>query len=136
METLLYYIIEFFGTILSRFILNKTLEEHVQLSFSLLPIYCIQYPLFYIIYVYISTLCSPLIYNAFYNERYFGYRCNDDVELFHNIEWIQIDTASGLQFNSNERLGRGVHVFYIRVTPRVRVCELRRSEEASAQRRI
>lgn len=64
------------------------------------------------------------------------YRCNNNVEFFHNIEWVQIDTAGRVEPDGDERVGRRVHVFYLCVVTRVRVRQLRGEEATPTQCRL
>lgn len=63
----------------------------------------------------------------------FGYRCNDNVEFFHYIERVSVHPACGVESYGHERVGRGVHVFHLRVTARVRMRELRGQKKAFTQ---
>lgn len=53
------------------------------------------------------------------------FRRNYNVEFFHYIERFPKYSASGIKFNSNERLGWRMYVLYIRQFIRVRVSKLR-----------
>lgn len=53
------------------------------------------------------------------------HRCHNHVEFFHDIKWFPFHPASGIQSNGHERVGRRVYVLYIRISTRVRVCQLR-----------
>lgn len=64
------------------------------------------------------------------------FRCNDNAQLFHNVERLSFDTTSRLKFDCHERMGRCVHVFHICEPPRVRVRQLRRTEATTSQRRL
>lgn len=53
------------------------------------------------------------------------FRCNYNVEFFHYIERFPKYSASGIKFNSHERLGWRVYVLYIRQFIGVCVSKLR-----------
>jgi len=56
------------------------------------------------------------------------YRCDYNVEFFHYVERFPKYSAGGVQLDGHERLGRRVHVLYIRQSAGVCVGELRRAE--------
>lgn len=63
-------------------------------------------------------------------------RSNNNVEFFHNIQRVSIDTASGVKFDCNERLGRRVYVFHLRFASGIRLCQLRGTKKTTPQRRL
>lgn len=63
-------------------------------------------------------------------------RCNDNAQLFHNVERVPFDVARSVEPDGDERLGRGVHVLHLRLPAGVRVRELRGQEASVAQRRL
>lgn len=56
------------------------------------------------------------------------YRCDNNVEFFHYIEWFPKYSASGIEFNGYERLGRRMHVLHLRQFVGIRLGELRRTK--------
>lgn len=63
-------------------------------------------------------------------------RCNDNAEFLHNVERVQIHAASRLQPDRHERLGRGLHVLYLRQSTRIRLRKLRGQEATFTQCRL
>lgn len=61
-------------------------------------------------------------------------RCDDDAQLFHDVERLPVDAAGRLEPDGHERLGRGVHVLHLRESPGVRVRQLRGQEATAPQR--
>lgn len=55
-----------------------------------------------------------------------------DAQLFHHLQRFPVHPTCGVQPNGDERMGRGVHVFYLRIPVRVCVCELRGTEKTVA----
>lgn len=70
-----------------------------------------------------KTRCSQLYY-----------RCNNDAQLFHHVEWLPGNAARRFELDCHERVGRRVHVLHLRESSRVRLRELRRPQTADAQR--
>lgn len=64
------------------------------------------------------------------------YRCNNNVEFFHDIERFSVDAAGGVEPDGDERVGRRVHVLHLRLAAGVRVRQLRGPQAAAAQRRL
>lgn len=64
----------------------------------------------------------------------FFFRCNNDAQLFHHVEWLPGDAARRFEPDCHERVGRRVHVLHLRESSRVRLRELRRPQAADAQR--
>lgn len=64
----------------------------------------------------------------------FGCRCYNNVEFFHNIEWVPIDPTGGVESYGHERVGRRVYVFHLRIAAWVRMRELRRQKTTFTQR--
>lgn len=62
------------------------------------------------------------------------FRCNNDAQLFHHVEWLPGNAARRFEPDCHERVGRRVHVLHLRESSRVRLRELRRSQTADAQR--
>lgn len=60
-------------------------------------------------------------------------RCNNNVEFFHYIEWVQIDTAGRVEPDCDECMGRRVHVFHLCVVTRVRMRQLCGAETTPTQ---
>lgn len=61
-------------------------------------------------------------------------RCDDNVEFFHYVQRFPKYTTGRVQFNGDERVGRRLYVFYLRVPPRIRLRQLCGSQAAAAQR--
>lgn len=70
-------------------------------------------------------------YNCYF-QSYF--RCNNDAQLFHHVEWLPGNAARRFELDCHERMGRRMHVLHLRESSRVRLCELRWSQTADAQR--
>lgn len=62
------------------------------------------------------------------------FRCNNDAQLFHHVEWLPGNVARRFEPDCHERVGWRVHVLHLRESSRVRLRELRRSQAADAQR--
>lgn len=62
------------------------------------------------------------------------FRCNNDAQLFHHVEWLPGNAARRFELDCHERVGRRVHVLHLRESSRVRLRELRRPQTADAQR--
>lgn len=63
-------------------------------------------------------------------------RCDNDVEFFHDIERVSVHIASCVESNCNERVGRCMHVFHLRLAAGICMRQLRRKEETIAQRSL
>ena len=55
----------------------------------------------------------------------FSDRCNYYVEFLHNVQRIPFHFARRFELNGYERMGRGVHVFHLRLAAGIRVRQLR-----------
>lgn len=63
---------------------------------------------------------------------FFPSRGDYDAQFFHHLQRFPVHPTCGVQPNGHECMGRGVHVFYLRVPVRVCVRELCGTEKTVA----
>lgn len=61
------------------------------------------------------------------------FRCNDNAQLFHHFKRFSIYTASSLESDSNECVGRCLYVLHIRLPSRICMRQLRGKKKAVTQ---
>ena len=82
--------------------------------------------------LYKNPLNTTVMYQNFESLYFYSFRRNDNAEFFYHLERLPEYVTRRFQSNSDERVGRCLHVFHLCITVRICLCQLCGEEAAVA----